>query len=266
MADTRIEEWPVAERTRVAYPRRRRGLPLLAITLIVLLGLAVAADRVAANAAADRIRTEVVAELDERGVQPASTDVTVGGFPFLFQVADGHYEKITIDMREVDIRGTTLPSLLVVAHDVDADTADLIDGNATVMADRVTGTAVIDWVTLASLVDYARLGLTGVTFGPSDGGVQVRGTAQFAGLQVPMSATADLSVDAGVVQVRLRDVRVEDASLSGVAQAQLEAFAQRLSVDIRIPPLPFRLSIDDVRPEEPGLSITATARAVPLAS
>jgi len=149
---------------------------------------------------------------------------------------------------------------------VDADTADLIDGKATVTAERVTGTAVIDWTTLANLVDFARLGLSGVTFGPSDSGLQVRGTANLAGLQVPMSATADLSVDAGVVQIRLRDARVEDGSLSGVGQAQLEALAQRLSVDIRIPPLPFRLSIDDVRPEEHGLSITATARAVPLAS
>jgi len=256
----------VAERTRVAYRRRSRALPLLAITLIVLLGLGVVADRVAANAAAERIRTELVAELNERGVRPASTNVTVGGFPFLFQVADGHYEKITIDMREVDISGTTLPSLLVVAHDVDADTADLIDGKATVTAERVTGTAVIDWTTLANLVDFARLGLSGVTFGPSDSGLQVRGTANLAGLQVPMSATADLSVDAGVVQIRVRNARVEDGSLSGPAQTQLDALAQRLSVDIRIPPLPFRLSIDDVRPEDPGLSITATARAVPLVS
>jgi hypothetical protein len=266
MADARIEELPVAERTRVAYPRRRRGAPLLAITLMVVVGLAIAADRVAANAAADRIRTEVVAELDERGVRPASTDVTVDGFPFLFQVVDGHYEKITIDMRRVNISGTTLPSLLVVARGVDADTADLVDGKATVTAERVTGTAVVDWTTMANLVDYARLGLSGVTFGTRDGALQVRGTAQLAGLRVPMSATADLGVDAGVVRIRLRDARVEDGTLAGVAQAQLDALAQRLSVDIRIPPLPFRLAIDDVRPEDDGLSITATARAVPLAS
>src|SRR5688572_11717923 len=144
MTDTRIEELPVAERSRVVYAprRRRRAWPVLAIALVVLLALLVAADRVAANVAADRIRTQVVAELDERGIETASTDVTVGGFPFLFQVADGHYEKITIDMREVALSGVTLPSLFVTARGVDANTADLIDGKAKVTAEQVTGTAI----------------------------------------------------------------------------------------------------------------------------
>lgn len=256
----------MAHDARFAPRRRRRGVPLLAITLIVLLGLLVVADRVAANVAADRIRTQLVAELDERNVHAASTDVSVSGFPFLTQVAQGHYEKITIDMRQVNLSGTTLPSLFVVARGVEADTADLIDGTAKVSADQVSGSAMVDWATLATLVNYARFGLSDVTFSSASGALRVRGSANLAGSRIPMSAVADLSVNSGVVRLRVRDAQVEGSALPALAQAQLDSLVARLSVEFRIPPLPFRLSIDDVRVEQPGLSVTASARSVPLVS
>src|SRR5262245_60056943 len=199
--------------------RRRRGLPLLAI-LVVLVAVLVVTDRFAAAVANDRLRTQVVAALAKHEVRPRSTDVTVDGFPFLTQVANGQYEQITITMADVAYSGVTLPSLRVVAHDVRADAADLLGGSLTATADRVTGTAAVDWPTLASLVDYARLGLSDVRFAAVDGALEVTGTANIGGVRVPLSALADVAVNAGVVRVTLRDAQVGGAGVPGLGQAQ----------------------------------------------
>lgn len=247
-------------------PRRRRsGLPLLAI-LVVLVAALVVADRLAAAAANDRIRVQVVAALAKHNVQPRSTDVTVDGFPFLTQVADGRFQQITIDMADVAYSGVVLPSLHVVARDVRADAADLVGGSVTATADRVTGTAVVDWTTLTSLVDYARLGLSDVRFSAVDGALEVTGTANIGGARVPLSALADLTVNAGVVQISLREAQIGGAGIPGLGQAQVNALLQRLTVQVPIPPLPFQLAIDAVQVQTPGLTVTATARGVSLVS
>lgn len=245
--------------------RRKSGLPLLAI-LVVLVAALVVADRLAAAAATDRIRTQVVSALAKHDVQPRSTEVSVDGFPFLTQVADGRYEQITIDMTGVAYSGVVLPSLLVVAHGVRADAADIIGRSVTATADRVTGTAVVDWPTLTSLVDYARLGLTDVRFAAVDGALEVVGTANINGVRVPLAALADLSVKAGVVQVSLRDARIGGAGIAGLGQAQVNALLRSLTVPVPIPPLPFRLAIDAVQVQPLGLTVTGTARGVSLVS
>ena len=80
----------------VHRPRRRRGLllPLLAIVL-VMVAIAVVADRLAAKAASDELKSRIEAELVSREITYSSLDVEVGGTPFLTQVADGRYESIT---------------------------------------------------------------------------------------------------------------------------------------------------------------------------
>jgi len=248
--------------------RRRRGLPLLAAVLLAIGAVLVVGDRVAAKVAADEIETRVVAELSSRGVTADRTDVGVEGFPFLTQVAEGKYDKITVDMTTVRLRGATLPQLNVVADDVTADTRQLIDGTAKVVAERVRGTGTIDFGSLATIVDYERFGLTGVTFANAgNGGLRVRGKAQLAGgIQVPLAATANLTAVNGGLRVRVRDVDFEAARLPAAAKGALDALVRRLSLDVPLPDLPFDLSLDRVVVEESGLSISATARNVSLAS
>jgi len=283
-ADMTITEKATTEETRVdqhgetgyadaAYPRqarrrRRRALPLLATFLLVIAAILVIGDRVAAKLAADQIETRVVAELSDRGIAAESTRVDVAGFPFLTQVADGRYDKITVDMDNVRLRGANLPRLNVVARNVTADTAALIDGTAKVVADRVSGTGTVDYASLATIVDYGRFGLTGVSFAPSgNGGVSVRGTAKLVGgLEVPLAMTADLSAADGDVRVRVRDVELDNAQVPAGVRRAVDNLVRKLSVDVPLPDLPFSLSLDRVRAEDQGLQISATARGVSLVS
>jgi hypothetical protein len=260
------EDWNRYERR----PRRRRsGWPTLLAILLVLGAIVVVGDRVAAQYAEGEVRTQVVAALSERGVEYDTADVNVGGFPFLTQVAEGRYEEITIDLTNVRLstagRNATLPRLNVVASGVKADTMQLVQGTAQAVAERVTGSGLVTFATLESLVDYSRYNLSDVKFAESGGALRITATGNVAGLQLPLAATAAITVVEGQFQVRLRDAQAVGVEAPQAAKNYLANLAER-SAAARLPQLPFDLTLDavDVRPE--GLAITATARDVPLAS
>jgi len=255
---------------RSARGRRRRGggLTILLVVLLVLAVIAVVGDRIAARLATNELRTQVVAELQRNQVSYDSLDVTIGGFPFLTQVARGNYDEITIDMDNVKLpqqggRGATLPVLHVVATGVDADTKQVIEGTAKVNAHQITGTAVVAFATLESLVDYSAYRLSEVTYSESNGGLHVTGKANLGSVVVPIAATADLSVVQGKFQVKLRDLEAVNLPAPALVKDYLGNLAQK-SLSAQLPKLPFGLMLDAASVRADGLAITATGHDVPL--
>jgi hypothetical protein len=247
---------------------------LLAILLVVG-AILVVGDRVAASAADREVRARLVAELDHRDVGYQSLGVQIGGFPFLVEVAQGRYQQVTIDMSEVTLPAKQftggqvdtvgLPQLNVIAHDVTAATSELIKGTASVHAGQVEGTAVVSYASLESLVDFSAFHLSEVTFGESGGKLAATAKVTFAGVTVPVSALADISVVNGAFSVSL--VKVEAASVSAppAVNDYLAGLVQR-NVQAKLPPLPFGLTLDRVTVRPEGLAVTATGRDVPLVS
>ena len=253
----------------VHRPRRRRGLllPLLAIVL-VMVAIAVVADRLAAKAASDELKSRIEAELVSREITYSSLDVEVGGTPFLTQVADGRYESITIDMTEVRLpagsgRSATLPELHVLASGVNAPTADLVEGTASVVADDVTGSVVVSYSTLTELLDLSAYRLSEITFSEAGGALEASGTANVAGLTLPIHALADVSVVSGEIQVRLRDARAVGVPVPEVAKGFLDDLVSNALV-AKLPPLPFGLTLDKLSVATEGLAVTVIGSDVPL--
>ncbi len=193
--------------------RRRRGfwLPLVVI-LLVLVAIAVVVDRVAAKAASNELKSQIGAELVSRDVTYESLDVEVGGMPFLTQVAEGRYDA-NHDRHDRgpaaagSDRAATLPELHVVASGVNADTSELIEGTAPVVADEVSGTAVVSYDTLTGLLDLSAYQLSEVTFDDEDGALKASGDRERGRAQLPIQALADVSAVNGEIQVRLQDAR-----------------------------------------------------------
>jgi hypothetical protein len=269
---TSSRETPAVTATgRPALVRRRRRagggwVTLLAILLVMGAVLAVG-DRVAASAADQEVRARLVAELDRRDVGYQSLGVDIGGFPFLVEVAQGRYEQVKIDMSEVTLPAgqltagrvatVDLPQLNVIAHDVTASTQELIKGTAKVNAGRVEGTAVVSFASLQSLVDFSAYHLSDVTFGESNGALTASGKVSVAGLSVPVSAEADISV--------VNKVDAASVSAPSAVKDYLGGLVQR-TVSAKLPPLPFGLALQDVDVRPEGLAITAAGHDVPLVS
>src|ERR1700742_831565 len=136
-------------------PRRRhRGLKITGIVGVVLLLLAVVADRVAAKLA----ESEAASQIKSAGF-PVKSKVSIEGFPFLTELAARDFRKVDISASNVKEGPLTIASINATGQGVHLTSS--LNG-ATV--DQINGTAL---VTFAGLSSAAGLG-DGITL--SNGG------------------------------------------------------------------------------------------------
>ncbi|MEU4472301.1 DUF2993 domain-containing protein [Micromonospora sp. NPDC023888] len=258
------QDYPVDE----ARPRRRGRKLLIGLFVLLLLlaGLLVVADRVAVGVAERMIGDRVQQEVAKQGAQAAKPDVEVAGVPFLTQVLDGRYERISIKLRDVQapVEGDTvrLPVLDVDARNVRASLDTLRTGQGDVVADTVNGTGTISYESLAALLKRP-----GLTLGEQNGKLAVTGPADILGQKITISGTADVTVaDNGAVALRFNDLDAAGLPNLPLARTFLNNFAKSISIDVPLPDLPFQLAVREVRPLPEGLAVTADAKNVPINS
>jgi hypothetical protein len=236
---------------------------------MVLGGVLFVADRMAANAAEDRIAAEVKKELVARKVNsPTDPEVRLGGFPFLTQVVGGRYERITIDIDQPEIDLVKLTALRVVATDIRAEASSLLRGAGDVVADRVTGTASMTWEQVRPLLELANLPTAVdpavVDLKVINNQVELRVPLAVSGFRTTIIAKGQVAIEAGRVRLRLTDVATDAGSLPPAAQNLIRQYQQRLTVTIRVPALPYSMVVNSVESSETGLEMTASADKVSL--
>ena len=151
-----------------------------------------------------------------------------------------------------------------MATGVVTDSAGLIRGTPThVTARQVRGSAVVSYQTLETLVDYSRYRLRDVRFTSTDGALRAEGNANVVGINVPLTALAEITVVDGQFQVNLREITAVGIQAPAAVRNYLDDLAQR-TVTARLPDLPFSLTLDDVSAEANGLAVTATGHDVAL--
>ncbi|WP_434741869.1 LmeA family phospholipid-binding protein [Micromonospora sp. SH-82] len=251
---------------RSGRPRRRGRKVLVTLVVLVLLlgGLAVAADRVAVSVAERTIADQVQQEVSRQRIDSAAPQVEVAGFPFLNQVVAGRYERISIQLR--DVRGSVqgnavnLPTLDVDARNVRASLDTLRTGQGDVVAETVDGTGTITYDSLAALLDRP-----GLKLGERDGRLAVTAPVDILGQELTVSGTAEVTVgDQGQVALKVDEVDAEGLPALPLARTLLNQWAQGISIDVPLPELPFQLTVREVRPLPGGLEVTADAREVPI--
>jgi hypothetical protein len=249
-------------------PRRRWGRRIL-ITLLVLLvvfaALLVVADRVGANIAEQRIGDEVEQELTSRSVRSATPEVSVGGFPFLTQVARGRYDSITIRLRDVAAEATgdqaaiRLPRLDVRASDVDAPVETLRGGPGDIVAKTVEGTATIGHASVAQLINQPDLRLA-----HRDGKLVATLPVDLFGQTFTLTGQADIEAAGDAIRLRFSDLNAEGLPTNQAVRSAVNGYAEDLSIDVPLPALPFGIKLREVRPLPEGLSVAAAASDVSL--
>jgi hypothetical protein len=238
-----------------------RALRRILIVLVVLGVLLVVVDRVGAWAAQRVVAEQVAGELAESQVNSAPPEVTVNGVPFLTQVAAGRYESVTLRLRDVGSGPIRLPTVELTATGVTAPASTLIERDGPINAERVDGIATIGYASVAALTEQEGLELSA-----GEGGeLRVRLPTELLNTQVVLVGTADMEVVEGGVRLRVNELEVEQPPLPPGAEPLVEDLAQRLAVDVELPPLPYGLTLESVRAESAGLAVGVSAVDVPLA-
>jgi hypothetical protein len=228
------------------------------IALIVIVGLLVIIavtlpllDRVVA-ATAERKASEY---LSEPFGHPAT--VRVHDRPFLTQALRGRYDHVEVigSLRIGEINGATLAAHLTNAY---LPARELLGGRTRELpCERVEGRLVVPYPELARIARIPGLSLA------FDGerllataALPVPGISQLARI----SGHAVLSITgAGGVWLQIRDVSVAGIALSSFLLSQL---LPTLNVPIPLPPLPYGLRFDAMRPTATGLVVDGSADAV----
>jgi hypothetical protein len=250
----------------MAASRGRKFGIVLVVLLLVGVGLLVVSDRLAVYAAERTIATQAKKELTAREITtPTDPTVKVAGFPFLTQVARGKYDRITIHVDHPTSQGVALDALDVVASGVNASTSTLVNGTGRVTADDVTGTAVLSWINVNKLMNTSGFGGTSASASAlPDGEVQVRVPVAVGDVSTTVVATGTLKAADTIVHLTITKVETEGGSIPPVINRLIGSIKQSLSVDIRIPQLPYNLKVRSVKAAPEGLSVTANAVNVPI--
>lgn len=221
-------------------------------------------DRAAAAIAGYQIRDRVKTELEAHQVEYGSLAVDVADVPFLVQVVTGTLDKISISIADLRPPGGAAPavsidSVDVVATGVRFDLSDLLLGVPTATAQQVVGTAVIRYATLDDLVKLPGLSLADIHFSESEGALQFEALGALA----PVQATAEITVQDGLLRISLRDARFGSNVLPSLGRELLNQILAT-TIDLSMPALPLGLALQSVTPGPDGLSISVVGHDVLL--
>lgn len=224
----------------------------LLVTLVVLVGLAVAADRVAVHIADQRVAEQIARQGDLAGTP--SVDIT--GFPFLTQAVAGHYDDVRVSLSADDLGQPAGTSAEVSLHGVHLPLSDVLSGSVQRLPiDRVDGTATLAYQLLA-----AQLG-GDTTLRPEGDGLRITRTVEVAGQTFPVSAVGTVHLDG-----RTLTVDVQKAAAVGVQVPDflVQQASHLLDLRYEIPQLPYGLHLTEVRVEPDGVHVSVTASDVVL--
>lgn len=237
-----------------------RALRRTAIVLVVLGLLLVAADRVAAWLGGSAVASRIETELDAYAVQ-ATPEADIGGFPFLTQVVAGEYEKIDVELGDLDVEGLMLHDTELTATAVRAPLSTLLNRSGSVQAGRLDGAAVVSYDSVAS---HARVdGLEGLTLSQAeDGLVNAEGTVNALGQSVEVRGTATVKAVAGAIEISVAEI--DAAGVPERARALVERLVSSRSIDVAVPPLPYGLEVVSATAAPDGIAVEIAAADVAL--
>lgn len=175
----------------------------LLLVLVLLVGLAAVTDRVAALAA-ERVVSERLQQDQGLAVRP---DVTIGGFPFLTQAADGRYDDVTVHVRDLRRGALTVSDIEAHLVGVHVPLSDVVRQRVNrVRVDHATARITLDYTDLDRMLAGKHLRVSA----GGGGKVHVTATASIAGTGASIGGDApvtvqgsELVIDAGGATVRI---------------------------------------------------------------
>ncbi|TFV82917.1 DUF2993 domain-containing protein [Blastococcus sp. CT_GayMR16] len=220
----------------------------LLVVVLLLLGLAVLADRVAVGIAEDRVGSE----LATKGGLQGTPEVDIAGFPFLTQAIGGRYDEVRISLTADELGQPAGTEADVVLHGVHVPLSSVLSGSVSeVPVDRIDGTATLSYALLS-----AQLG-GDATLRPEGDGVRITKTVELLGQTFPLTATGTVALDGNELVID-----VDRASGAGVDVPEFLVTRVSDLLDLRyaVPPLPFGLQLTDVQPGEDGVDVRVAAQ------
>jgi hypothetical protein len=216
------------------------------VTLLTLLVLAVAADRIALVVA----ERQVASQLESSGRLSSKPDVTVRGIPFLTQALSGRYDDVELAASEVTAGGGRISQLDATLRGVHVPLSDALSGSVqAVPVDSVRATVLLSYADLT-----AQLRDRGLSVSPAGSLLRVTGSETVLGQTVHASAVSSVALRGTSVVVTAQRFEVGNSVAN---QLLTSALVGRFDFTVRIGTLPYGLELSGVRVDPRGVVATA---------
>jgi hypothetical protein len=220
----------------------------LLVVVLLLLGLAVVADRFAVGIAEDKVAEHVA----EKGGLHGTPAVDIAGFPFLTQAAAGRYDDVRISLTADQLGQPAGSRAHVVLHGVHVPLSSVLSGSVgQVPVDRIDGTATLSYALLS-----AKLGGDSTLRAESDG-LRVTKTVELLGRAIPLTAAGTVTLDGSQIVIDVSKVAGAGVDLPGFLVSRASGL---LDLRYDLPALPFGLHVTGVTPAEDGLRLRLEAK------
>ena len=224
----------------------------LLVVVLLLLGLAIAADRFAVGVAEDK----VAGQLAEKGGLHGRPTVDIAGFPFLTQAAAGRYDDVRISLTADELGQPAGTRVDIELHGVRVPLSSVVSGSVDrVPVDRIDGTATLSYALLS-----AKLG-GDTTLRPEGDRLRITKTVDLLGQTIPLTATGTVSLEGNQLVIDVAKAAGAGVDLPGFLVSRA---SDLLDLRYDVPPLPFGLKLTGVAPAAHGVDITVAATGAVL--
>lgn len=215
----------------------------LAVVVLLLLGLAVLADRVAVGVAEDRVAEELATKGDLQG----TPEVDIAGFPFLTQAVTGRYDDVRISLTADELGQPEGTRAVVALHGVHVPLSAVLSGSvSTIPVDRIDGTATLSYALLS-----AQLGQDTELTREGDR-LRITRTVEILGRQLRLTAVGQVTLEGSDLVLDVEKAAGVGVEVPGFL---LDRATDLLGLRYPVPALPFGLRVTSVRPAAEGVRI-----------
>lgn len=237
------DEPPVSVLRRAPRPRRR-GLGCL-VALVILVGLLIGADRVAAAVTENQLASKI--QTSQQLSQKPS--VSIDGFPFLTQVISRHFDHATVDLNNFNSRGVPIQHI----H-ADLRGVHVSSGYNSATVDSLTGTATLSYTQVAAALSK-NLPFGEITLSQGGSGNNVKASYGIAGINVSADVAVKL-VNGNELEFKTMNFATP-LSVLGLSTGD---FDQK----IQLGGMPFGMQLKDLQVTATGVDIAAVGQNVVL--
>jgi hypothetical protein len=263
----------------------KKPVKVTVITVLVLVGVFLAADYGLAAAAEYQVSKRMRAELD----LASDPSVDIHGFPFIAQAISGNY-------RDIAINAVGIPTGQLKELEIDADLrgvreplSDILSGNiSTIKVDEVDGEVKVKATDIGRLLNLPDLTISPASLDTvlgagaqdtedeqdqrrdpaadeplaSKAGLKMSATVNLAGEKTEVDAFGIISLSHGAVVIAPKKVRLSNGLVSGdIPDSVLQGFlgAFRVKLSSKTLPLPFTVQATGVDVESGSVVVAGKA-------
>jgi hypothetical protein len=231
--------------------RRWRTVMIVVVSVLAVLAVLIAGDRVANAVAQNTLATALQSELST----PTKPDVDIGGFPFVTQAIGGSFSSVQVTADDATVTdGETTVAIAQLDATLTGITAT--DRYQNIVASRGEATALIDWAGISSLVgqqvSYVADDRMRIDFSVPIGRLSIEGYVTGR----PQLNAADQTIEVADPQVSVANVDVPQAVVDAVSRIVLQPY--------QLQNLPYDIEVTDVTVQPDGVSVSGNGQDIPL--